>query len=52
MALELIALAASGVPAVVVVAAGSAVVEAVSPRGRNNTTMLVVPASLAWVWLT
>jgi hypothetical protein len=43
----LIALAASGVPTVVFVAAGSAVVEAVSPRGQNNTTMLVVPASLA-----
>jgi phytol kinase len=44
-------LAAPGVPTVIVIAAASALVEAVSPHGWDNATMQIVPTALAWVWL-
>ena len=36
---------------VLVIAAASALVEAVSPHGWDNLTMQIVPSALAWGWL-
>jgi phytol kinase len=47
-----ITLAAFGIPKVLVIAAASTLVEAVSPHGWDNATMQIVPTALAWVWLT
>jgi phytol kinase len=46
-----ITLAGSGVAKVLVIAAASAAVEAVSPHGWDNLTMQIVPSALAWGWL-
>ena len=39
-------------PKVLVIAAASTLIEAVSPHGWDNATMQIVPTALAWVWLT
>ena len=46
-----ITLAGSGVARLLVIAAASALVEAVSPHGWDNLTMQIVPSALAWGWL-
>jgi phytol kinase len=47
-----ITLAESGLVKVLAIAAASAAVEAASPHGWDNLTMQIVPAALAWAWLT
>jgi phytol kinase len=46
-----ITLSKSGVAKVLVIAAASAAVEAVSPHGWDNLTMQVLPTALVWAWL-
>jgi phytol kinase len=47
-----ITLAESGIVEILIIAAASAAVEAMSPHGWDNLTMQLVPAALAWAWLT
>jgi phytol kinase len=47
-----IALGAFGIPKVLVIAAASALTEAVSPHGWDNATMQIVPTALVWAWMT
>ncbi len=46
-----IAIAWRGALKVLLIAAASTLVEAVSPHGWDNATMQIVPAGLVWVWL-
>jgi phytol kinase len=41
-----------GVLKLILIAATSAVAEAISPHGWDNATMQVVPTALVWLWLT
>jgi phytol kinase len=47
-----ITLATLSMPEVLVIAGVSTLVEAVSPHGWDNATMQIVPAALAWFWVT
>jgi phytol kinase len=46
-----ISFGASGPSKVLVIAAASTLVEAVSPHGWDNATMQIVPTAMAWAWL-